>query len=105
MLLSFGKTSSAHFPTSVYLPSEGFIVVTASVGPRRAEMVVLRSPGTKRSVLAVGEAKVGDAKECEAVVVFGSLAELRSSHVTFRCQPVHCLAFAYREDAFQGHLP
>ena len=105
MLLSFGKTSLAHFPTSVYLPSEGFIVVTAPVGPRRAEMVVLRSPSTKRSVLAVGEAKVADAKECETVVVFGSLAELRSSHVAVRCQPVHCLPLAYRKDAFQGHLP
>ena len=27
MLLSFGKTSLAHFPTSVYLPSEGFILL------------------------------------------------------------------------------
>ena len=105
MLLSFGKTSSAHFPTSVYLPSEGFIVVTSLVGPRRAEVLVLRPPSTKRDVLAVGEAEVVDAKEGKSVVVFGSLAELRSSHVAGRCQPVHCLPLAYRKDAFQGHLP
>ena len=105
MLLSFGKTSSAHFPTSVYLPSEGFIVVTTPVGPRRAKVLVLRPPSTKRNVLAVGEAEVVDAKEGKSVVVFGSLAELRSSHVAVRCQPVRCLPLAYRIDAFQGHLP
>ena len=105
MLLSFSKTSLAHFPTSVYLPSEGFTVVTSCVGPWRAEVVALRPSSTHFDVLAIGDVPIVDVEEGISVVVFGHLAELRASHVAVCCQPVRCLPLAYRIDAFQGHLP
>ena len=104
MLLSFGKTSLAHFPTSVYLPSEGFIVVTFSIGAWRANVVTVRPPGTHLDVLAVGDVPVVDVEEGKAVVVFGCLSELRASHVAVCCQPLRCLPLFYRIDALQRHL-